>query len=68
MKTYTLAYSKDGENWANYKEFGIAKVKVFCSLFSLTGLALWGSVVNIGLKFQKIILINSLSTVDYCKT
>lgn len=26
MKTYTLAYSKDGENWANYKEFGIAKV------------------------------------------
>jgi len=26
VKTYTLAYSKDGENWANYKEFGIAKV------------------------------------------
>lgn len=27
VKTYTLAYSKNGENWANYKEFGIAKVK-----------------------------------------
>ena len=27
VKTYTLAYSKDGENWTNYKEFGIAKVK-----------------------------------------
>lgn len=26
VKTYTLAYSKNGENWANYKEFGIAKV------------------------------------------
>ena len=26
VKTYTLDYSKDGENWANYKEFGIAKV------------------------------------------
>ncbi|XP_078372679.1 uncharacterized protein LOC144656323 isoform X3 [Oculina patagonica] len=26
VKTYTLAYSKDGENWTNYKEFGIAKV------------------------------------------
>ena len=26
VKTYTLAYSKDGENWANYKEFGLAKV------------------------------------------
>lgn len=50
VKTYTLAYSKDGENWANYKEFGIAKVKAFCSWFSLTGLALWDSVVNIGLK------------------
>lgn len=29
VKTYTLAYSKDGDNWANYKEFGIAKVKLF---------------------------------------
>ena len=28
VRTYTLAYSKDGENWANYKEFGIAKVHV----------------------------------------
>ena len=27
VKTYTLAYSKDGDNWVNYKEFGIAKVR-----------------------------------------
>ena len=34
VKTYTLAYSKNGENWANYKEFGIAKVKsLFCLCF-----------------------------------
>ena len=26
VKTYTIAYSKDGEKWTNYKEFGIAKV------------------------------------------
>ena len=32
MKTYTIAYSKDGENWANYKEFGIAKVNHLLSL------------------------------------
>ena len=29
VKTYTIAYSKNGEKWANYKEFGIAKVKNF---------------------------------------
>ena len=32
VKTYTIAYSKDGENWTNYKEFGIAKVKRFLGL------------------------------------
>lgn len=29
MKIYIFVYSKDGENWVNYKEFGIVKVKVF---------------------------------------
>ena len=37
VKTYTLAYSKDGENWANYKEFGIAKVKICTGLLTSTG-------------------------------
>ncbi|XP_068699292.1 uncharacterized protein [Montipora foliosa] len=26
VKTYTIAYSKDGTNWTSYKEFGVAKV------------------------------------------
>ena len=33
VKTYTIAYSKDGIKWSNYKEFGIAKVKHFFCFF-----------------------------------